>query len=132
MQKLVVLIGLNTLAKAQLARDLSVYFQEQGYVTSQTDSALKPFADVYTQTPGKASEQIMIWATPENTEMERLVDILADVKWSGIEPLTIALLDTHTCDCFPRLREEMEATADLTLSMPFDTQEALWSISAQL
>jgi hypothetical protein len=134
MQKLIILIGLASVEKAQLARDLSVYLQGKGYSTRQLDRDVDEFADSYTQTATKSStsEQIIIWNTPDDMEMDRLADVLPDVEAAGIEPFTVALLDTRTCDCFPTLREEMEQTADLTLFLPFELKEALWSISAQL
>jgi hypothetical protein len=132
MQKLITLVGLNTVAKAQLMRDLSAHFQEQGLTTQQFDGSVTRFADTNIQTSVKSDDQITIWNTPQNTEMERLSSVLLDQEAQGVQPLTIALLDTRTCDCFPTLREEMEQTADLTLSLPFDLKEALWKVSEQL
>ena len=58
----------------------------------------------------------------ESAQPETIIDTLdvlqAAQPDSNIK--LIALIDNRTCDCFPHLRELLEATADLTLHAPFN------------
>lgn len=132
MQKWIALIGLNGTGKAQLAHDLSVYLHEQGYTTRRFDGTVARFEEAQMPPIIPTSDDILIWNTPAETDVEHLAALMVEVEAQSIQPLTIALLDTRTCDCFPTLREEMEQTADLTFWLPFDLKEALWKVSTAL
>lgn len=132
MQRLIVLLGLTPIEKTQLANDLAVHLQQRGHTVRRVVPPSMAEDPAWLDEITQAAETVLIWNTPAETDLDQLATQLLSVEAHGVQPLTIALIDTRTCECFPALEEQLEQTADLTLRLPFDIEETLWSISAQL
>ncbi len=132
MRHLIVLIGLAVIEKAQLARDLSDELQSQGHTVRIMDSSSTADDARLPDESRRAEESVLIWNTPAETDIDQLASRLITLEADGIRPLTIALLDNRTCECFPTVQDQLEQTADLTFHLPFELRDVLWSISTQL
>ena len=72
-------------------------------------------------------QDILLVIAAESAHPETIIDALDILQAAQPDSSSklIALIDNRTCDCFPHLREMLEATADLTLRAPFSINEAL-------
>lgn len=144
MMKLVVLAGLITVEKIQLARELASFFKQQALKVLVLDNVarlpMKPgnfdvpvqriTDDITIQLKHllqNSDADLLILALSEQIHpddcfimLENLSDTIAE-----IDIRSIALLDTRTCDCFPNLRENLEQYADLSIYLPYRLDEVL-------
>lgn len=70
----------------------------------------------------EAHEPLVILAASESLAPDALFMLLDEARNAlpALSVQTIALVDTRTCDCFPTLREMLEAYADRTIYLPLD------------
>ena len=139
--KVIVLTGLVSIEKAQLARELAKHFLNDKSViiidniarisVEELDGVLtKRYEENITkQLPeilhGQPSD-IVIVALSEQAHPEKLFIALGDLQeQSEWEIYTLALIDTRTCDCFPNVREALELYADVSVMMPYELDEVL-------
>ena len=139
--KVIVLTGLVSIEKAQLARELAKYFLKNKSVTiidniariyvEELDSILiKRYEENITRKlpeilHGQPSD-IVIVALSEQAHPEKLFVALDDLQeQSEWEIYTLALIDTRTCDCFPNVREALELYADVSVMMPYELDEVV-------
>ena len=139
--KVIVLTGLVSIEKGQLARELAKHFLKNKSVTiidniarisiEKLDGVLiKRYEENITkQLPEilhSASADIAIVALSEQAHPEKLFIALDDLQeQSEWEIYTLALIDTRTCDCFPNVREALELYADVSVMMPYELDEVV-------
>ncbi len=136
---LIVLTGLVSVEKTQLAVHLARHYAEQGQrVTVLDNIARLPMdSDPFDQPPMRIAGDISrllpqvldhvqadvaILAASEAANPDDLfvaLDALHDTH-PAIRPWTVALIDTRTCDCFPQIRERLEMYADRVATLPVD------------
>jgi hypothetical protein len=102
--QLIVLTGLAVVEKQQLAQELASHF-----------SAV--IVDNLTALPSAA--ETMIFVAPAQISPDDLYALL-DTLPPGCEVLTVAVIDTRTCDCFPNLRNTLEQNADVVVNVGDD------------
>jgi hypothetical protein len=137
--RLIALAGLVSVEKMQLALDLARYYREQGASVTIIDTIarlyiepaslsgetlIRPQGDIFTQLPALLTTieaEVVVWAVSETAAPETLFGALDDLD--GVDTLTLALIDTRTCDCFPNLRVSLETHADLIVNLPYDFYE---------
>lgn len=139
--KVIVLTGLVSIEKAQLARDLASYFSSDKSITIIDNIARLPIddsdnaqikryeEDITKQLPEilhRVPADIVIVAISEQTHPEKLFIALDDLQeQSDWQIYTLALIDKRTCDCFPNVREALELYADISVMMPYKIDEVL-------
>ena len=141
--KVIVLTGLVSIEKAQLARELATHFTNDKLVTiidniarvaiedspekvtvkRYSENISKKLGDILQESPS----DIAIIALSEQAHPEKLFIELDDLQeqrddW---QIYTLALIDTRTCDCFPNVREALELYADVSIMMPYTLDEVL-------
>jgi len=141
--QLIVLTGLVSIEKAQVAAQLARQYREQEQRVIVVDNIARVPMDVEafetppTRITGRiscllpqvldhTSADVAIIAASETDSPDDLfvaLDGLRDTH-PHIHVKTIALIDTRTCDCFPQLRERYEMYADQVLNLPLE-QEAI-------
>jgi hypothetical protein len=87
--------------------------------------------DGLAQLPGllaASDEDVAILAAPETAATDAVFAALAALERPGLTLTTAALIDLRTCDCFPNLRAELEASADVTLAIPYALPDALHAL----
>ncbi len=138
--KVIVLTGLVSIEKAQLARDLANHFSDKRVTIIDNiarlpidpidDAQIKRYEeDITKQLPEilhKVPADIAIVAISEQVHPEKLFIALDDLQeQSDWQIYTLALIDTRTCDCFPNVREALELYADISVMMPYKIDEVL-------
>ena len=133
----IVIAGLVSVEKHELALDLARYYSTQGHSVALVDNIARlrlpddqlP-ADVALQriegTLTAAAitlldADMVIIAASEMAEPESLFTALLDLPNVQI----LALIDTRTCDCFPNVRESLELHVDAVLNLPISYQDLL-------
>lgn len=99
--QLIVLTGLAVVEKQQLAQELVDHFRTV-------------VVDDLTALPANAERLIFI--APAQISPDELYALLDELP-AGIEVLTVAVIDTRTCDCFPNLRCTLEQNADVVINV---------------
>lgn len=141
--KLIVLSGLVSFEKIQLAGELAQAFPHARMIDNVARLAMdsEAFAmpiqritgDILPELPALLAEKndLTILAVSEETNPETLFAMLEAIRASQpeLEIVSIVLIDLRTCDCFPHLREVFEASADLSLLLPYDFAEVLGYVS---
>lgn len=143
--KMIVLTGLVSIEKAQLAADMAHYISTQGQSVQVIDNIArqaltKIVTDVQhvTRIEGdnlnnlidslaSVSADVVIVAVTEQAHPEKLFVALDNLQeqFDTWEIYTIALIDTRTCDCFPNVRQALELYADVSLMLPYDLDQVL-------
>jgi hypothetical protein len=142
--QLLVLTGLVSVEKTEIAAHLAQQYAEQGQrVTVLDNIARVPMeADSFAQPPMRitgdisrllpqvldhVASDVVILAASEAVNPDDLfvaLDALHDTH-PHIDVRTIALIDTRTCDCFPQIRERLEMYADQVLNLPLDVEGSI-------
>lgn len=139
---LIALMGLVVLEKMDLTRDLAEYFLDADASVTVIDNVARlamdseqldaraqriritgditqNFADVLAHAEG----DVILLAVSESAHPENVFVALDGLNdW---RVLTFGLIDLRTCDCFPGLRQQLEALSDVTLNAPFGVTDAL-------
>lgn len=139
--KVIVLTGLVSIEKAQLARDLAGHFSSDNNVTiidniarlaidPINDAQIKRYEEDITKKLAEVlyavPADIAVVAISEQAHPEKLFIALDDLQeQSDWQIYTLALIDTRTCDCFPNVREALELYADISVMMPYKIDEVL-------
>jgi hypothetical protein len=137
--KLIVLTGLVSIEKIQLAGELAQAFPHARVIDNVARLAMNSEAlaqpieripgDILPELPALLAEvhETTILAVSEETHPHRLAEELEKVAalQPELEIITIALIDLRTSDCFPHLREAFEQAADLSLRLPYNLTEVL-------
>ena len=139
--KVIVLTGLVSIEKGQLARELAKHFLKNKSVTiidniarisiEKLDGVLiKRYEENITKKLPEILHStladIAIVAVSEQAHPEKLFIALDDLQeQSDWEIYTLALIDTRTCDCFPNVREALELYADVSVMMPYELDEVV-------
>ena len=137
--KLIVLTGLVSIEKIQLAGELAQAFPHARIIDNVARLAMNSEAfaqpieritgDILPELPVLLAEQheFTILAVSEETNPHALFDTLEKIgaMQPELEIITIALIDLRTCDCFPHLREALEQAADKSLLLPYNLSEVL-------
>jgi hypothetical protein len=144
--KLIVLTGLVAVEKAELALELAEHYRQQGQSVTVLDNiARMPIqtnavsvqrieGDSLTQLSywlTRANSDVVIFAVSEQVHPDTLFVTLDNLyhQSATIEIQTLALIDTRTCDCFPHVRESLEAYADVVVMLPYSLNEVLNDVS---
>ncbi|MBZ0293248.1 MAG: hypothetical protein K8L99_11845 [Anaerolineae bacterium] len=144
--KLVVLTGLVAVEKLQLAADLARHYVAAGETVAILDHVSRlplsqstlPTVVTSVRLEGDLSltlaqhlreinREVVILAVSETVPPDALFVLLdrLSAEVPELEVQTLALVDTRTCDCFPTMREALEAYADVTLYLPFEWEEVM-------
>lgn len=143
--RLIVLSGLVTVEKNALALEIAQTFQAAGIKTLLVDSVQRlplnatahgPDAYVRLAVLDAAALAAVLHNTQAGTVLllaaetlapDALFVLLDDVQQAipTLEIITLALIDTRTCDCFPHFRIALEDYADFVVSLPFDTASVI-------
>jgi hypothetical protein len=75
----------------------------------------------------RVDAEYVLLIVAESTTPDALIDAVEMIRDHRISVYVrlLALVDDRTCDCFPALREQLEANADVTLRSPYRLEEAL-------
>lgn len=143
---LIALLGLVSVEKAELAAQIANHVTDSGRRAVVFDGGARLRVDsewmaaarlVRLGTDGLAqlpdllaasAEDVAILAAPETAPTDAVFAALAALDRPGLTLTTAALIDLRTCDCFPNLREELEANADVTLAIPYAVPDALGAL----
>jgi len=144
--KVIALIGLVSIEKIELAIQLATHYtwetdQSVTLIDNVTRLAIdaarlsdEPLIRVKDDISEKLVDvlhnvhtDIAIVAVTETAELDKLFFNLEGLLnyMPDIELHTVGLIDTRTCDCFPHLRQKLEAYADVHFLAPFDVHEVL-------
>ncbi len=128
-------MGLVTIEKNQVAGDLARHFLANGLSVTLLDTGLtipleaaagavlhRITGDTLATLP---QADVVLIAFRETANPEDIAVELADVK---AEMISVALIDTRTCDCFPHVREALEENADVVVYLPYVADELLQAI----
>jgi hypothetical protein len=146
--KVIVLAGLVTVEKIELASDLARAFRKQAENVVLPDNiarlAIDPAnfdipvqriaGDIPVALKGildNLDADIVLLALSEQIHPDDLfvaIDSLSDTI-REIDVRTLALIDVRTCDCFPHLRESLEQNADVSIHLPYKLDEVLTHVS---
>lgn len=140
---LIALLGLVSVEKAELAAQIANHVTDSGLRAVIFDGGarlrvdtewvaaarlVRLDADRLAQIPdllAASDEDVAILAAPETAATDAVFAALAALERPGLTITTAALIDLRTCDCFPNLRAELEASADVTLAIPYALPDAL-------
>lgn len=145
--QLITLTGLTSISKAKIAQEMAEFYSGRGpsvYVLDNTDQiqVTKTEGSVYIRLEGQAladrvmnllddlpQDAIVIFNVAESTPPDTLYSRLDAIQegLDGVEVRMIAVIDDHTCDCFPNVRSMLEDYADVSIRPPFNWQEVLLS-----
>jgi hypothetical protein len=142
--KLIVLMGLMSIEKAELAALLANHVTGDGRSAVIFDGVQRLHIDrewvaaarlVRLDTnhglaglPALVSasrEDVAILAAPETAPPDAVFAALVALDRPDLTITTAALIDLRTCDCFPHLREELESSTDVTLEIPYVLPDVL-------
>lgn len=143
--KVIVLTGLVSVEKADLVAELAGYSASLGQSVQLIDNiARQPLSKTLANTQNivrvqgddldqlvasiaQASADVVIVAVSEQAHPEKLFLALDDLRdaFDTVEMITLAMIDTRTCDCFPNVRQALELYADVSLMMPYDLEQVL-------
>lgn len=146
--KLIVLTGLVSVEKIELAGELTTFFKKQHIKVSILDNIARlqmnpqefnaPVqritGDMTTELESVLSQldaDVVILALSEQAHPDNFfitIDSLSDTI-EEIDVFTLALFDLRTCDCFPNLRETLEQYADASIYLPYKLDEVLNHVS---
>jgi len=135
------LTGLVSVEKIDLTIALARHFTAQGEQVTVIDNISRLAMDAATLPAGVAYQRInrlldfrtdlaeinadrVLIALSETAPPDQTFTALLDLP-THVQVQSLALIDTRTCDCFPAIRERLEAYADLTVAIPFDVQEVI-------
>jgi len=140
--KLIVLTGLVAVEKGELALELADYFSQQGLSVTVLDNIARlplkqpsvPLrrvgGDIVAQLPyllADIESDIVLLAVSEQVQPDSL-SVALDSLYNQFDTIvikTLALIDLRTCDCFPAMRERLEANADVVVMLPYNLDEVL-------
>lgn len=151
---IIVLAGLVSIEKHQLAIELAHHYEAHGQTVSLLDhvarlaldsEALAPtiqltrhistdMADVIAwasaQITNATSPQTLIVALNEQIHPEAIFMALHEIAQHNpaLHTHLIAMIDLRTCDCFPNVRQLLETYADSIVMMPYDLDAILMQI----
>ncbi len=138
---LIVLAGLPSMEKALLAAELGAFWAQQGLAVTILDNIARLAIDPETvcgaqvmRVAGEALPHLahllaqtradtVIFAVSETVPIDALFATLSALD--GVRVTVAALIDTRTCDCFPHLRAQLEADADVVIRLPYDLRAAV-------
>ena len=147
--RLIVLSGLVTVEKIDLAVELAEHFTQQEQSVTIIDNgqrlrikddglndaalvrldddlaeSLLPALDVITS-------DVTLLVVSEIVQPETLFTLLDEVRQvrPDVEVQTLALIDTRTCDCFPQYRATLEDYADLTVNLPAEVADVVEALA---
>lgn len=146
--KLIVLTGLVSVEKIELAKDLSRFFKQQDIKVAildniarlqmnpqEFDAPVQRISGDMTmeleQILSQIDSDVVILALSEQTHPDNFfitIDSLSDTI-EEIDVFTLALFDLRTCDCFPNLRETLEQYANVSIYLPYKLDEVLNHVS---
>lgn len=139
--KVIILAGLVSVEKIELARELVQHFSAKNSVTVIDNIARMPVDKIEKPIPVRRIEgnpipelvnilqetvaDFVIVALSEQAHPEKLFIALDDLREqrSDWEIYSLALIDTRTCDCFPNVREALEMYADVSVMIPYQLEE---------
>ena len=146
--QLIVLAGLVAVEKRDLAHALARAFQQKGEAVALIDNiarlsihALDPAmhvqrvdGDSLPHLPALIDQQTsarVILALSEQTRPADLFVTLDEMRQrrADLDVRTLALIDLRTCDCFPGVREQLEAYADHVIMLPYQLDDVLALLS---
>ena len=140
--KLFVLTGLVAVEKGHLAVELAQHFSQQEWsvivldnieriplntpevTVKRVEGDILPFL---TDIVAEIDQDVVVLAVSEQTHPDALAVALDSIyhQFDTIAIATLALIDLRTCDCFPHVRERLEAHADVVIMLPYDLNEVL-------
>ncbi|MGJ3237414.1 MAG: hypothetical protein ACFE0Q_01785 [Anaerolineae bacterium] len=141
--KVIVLTGLVSIEKGQLAHQLAGHFSASERVVLLNNSMAQLSAPAERQIPVHALPDLaslvptlhtladqtdcVIVALSEQAHPEQLFVALDDLReqHDDWQVYSLALIDTRTCDCFPHVREALELYADASIMMPYQLSEVV-------
>jgi hypothetical protein len=146
--KVIVMAGLVTVEKIELASELATAFKKQVQSVVILDNIARLAIDQANfdvpvrRIAGDITIQlkdvlynldadIVLLALSEQVHPDDLfiaIDSLSDTI-REIDVRTLALIDVRTCDCFPHLRESLEQNADVSIHLPYKLDEVLTHVS---
>lgn len=147
--RLIVLAGLVSIEKIELAAALAQHFMQAGQSVTVMDNVSRlPLDDsrlddvVAVRIDGALGAQlipalsglpgdVVILAASETISPDELLLLLDDARRqiSGLEVQMLALIDTRTCDCFPQFRVSLETYADGVVNLPAAINEVVEVLS---
>lgn len=147
--RLIVLAGLVSVEKIELAVELGQYLVDTGSTVTIIDNVRRLAVDEFglnstalIRLGGElrdsllsaleaATTDVALLAVAETMPPDDLFLLLHDLRDSlpGLEIQTLALIDTRTCDCFPQLRVSLEEGADVVVNLPAQAGEVMERLS---
>ncbi|MAS36481.1 MAG: hypothetical protein CL610_20930 [Anaerolineaceae bacterium] len=145
--RLIVLAGLVSVEKTELAVMLAQYFVRRGQTVTLIDNVsrtpMPPVeavqqvrieddpAPVLLSTLENLTSDVVIFAASETVPPDVLFLLLDDVQQQlpALAVQTLALIDTRTCDCFPQFRVSLESYADGVINLPVEWASVLEEIA---
>ena len=142
--KLIILAGLVSVEKGQLALELANHFIKQNRRVAIIDNIARLPIDMdhlnltrKIRLDGTVlgafheiieiviSCDISLLAISETMNPVNLSEFIGNIyeRINDIDITTAAMIDTRTCDCFPTLREMLERNADIIVTIPYDLSE---------
>jgi hypothetical protein len=140
--KLFVLTGLVAVEKGHLAVELAQHFSQQDWSVIVLDNIERIPLNTPEVTVKRVEGDILPFLPDIMAELEHDVAVLAISEQTHPDGLavaldrlhnqfdtmviqTLALIDLRTCDCFPHVREHLEAHADVVVMLPYNLNEVL-------
>ncbi|HLV36492.1 MAG TPA: hypothetical protein VKY59_15305 [Spirillospora sp.] len=147
--RLIVLAGLVSIEKIELAVALAQHFMQTGQSVTVIDNVRRLPLDnsqlddvVAVRIDGALGAQlipalsglpddVVILAASETISPDDLSLLLDDARQQipGLDVQMLALIDTRTCDCFPQFRVSLEAYADRVVNLPAAINEVVEVLS---
>lgn len=146
--RVIVLTGLVSVEKAQLAQDLAHEFQAEQSVTIIDNIARLPIdtslpalikrfeGDIvpqFAEIVSEAHSDILIIALSEQTHPEKLFVATDNLREANPDwqIYTLAMIDIRTCDCFPNVRQALEMYADISVMIPYQLDDIVTNVSTR-
>jgi hypothetical protein len=141
--RLITLAGLVSVEKSDLTIGLAQHFAQAGQSVTVLDNISRLPMDTtylwqvdYVRLGGDLSvelppvleqidSEVVLLGASETLPPDDLIVLLDGLQGQYLRKQTIALIDTRTCDCFPQVRETLEAHADIIINLPVEFSEML-------
>jgi hypothetical protein len=142
MTRLTAVLGLVVQEKINYVRDRATHLHEQGQRVRVLDHIARLPIDpasvpcpvqringtiqaqhIHAHTSVASGIDELLLAVSETAHPD---EVFATLAWlDTVQLTTVALIDTRTCDCFPHVREKLEALADSVIHLPYDRGDLL-------
>ena len=139
--RLITLAGLGSVDKGELTIGLAQHFAQAGHTVTVLDNISRVPLDTtnlwqvdYVRLSGdlgaelplvleQIDSEIVLLAAGETIPPDDLFTLLDQLPGRDLRKQTVALIDARTCDCFPQVREILEAHADVIVNLPATVAE---------